>query len=296
MKHLSRLSFFQRSSEPTSQTRNEPEIDSATSNDKISWPGFNSLKSIFVFGDSYSAFGSPGKPRPPTKINRNTVPHDDNGTNWVGFLLMDDCCHRKLVVHDYAVGGARVPAVGWGAAVETQVDVDFLTGYPMQRKWKKLPWDSADSLFVTWVGINDCAYAQTHEDTLALLFVLQEKLYAAGARLFLFIDVPPIGRTPAGAKASSDISTTYLNWNSSLRDSVQKFSSAHPDARVLTFSAFDAFNRILDNLGEHGIPEEDASRSGGTVWRDHLHPTSKIHQIFARDLVEFLKGANAEDS
>ncbi|KAJ7263655.1 hypothetical protein B0H12DRAFT_1012187 [Mycena haematopus] len=262
-------------------------------NDRSPWPGFNSLKNLFIFGDSYSAIGYAANLPPPQKIDRKTVPYkyltyaDKDGTNWVGYLLMQHSPHPDLLVHDYAAGGARVPARGFGPAVENQVNRNFLEGYAMDRE--VLSWDAADSLFVTWVGINDCAYAQTHADTLELLFSLEEKLYAAGARIFLFIDVPPVGRTPAGTNASSDISATYLNWNSDLRKSVQTFASAHSDARVLTFSALDTFNRILDNPKEYGIPKEDVSRAGGAVWRDKLHPTSKIHEIFAQEVVAFLK-------
>jgi phospholipase/lecithinase/hemolysin len=81
-----------------------------------------------------------------------------------------------------------------------------------------------------------------------------------------------------------------MNWNSTLRQSVQNFVSTHADARVLTFSAFDTFTRILDNPKQYNIPKKDINRAGGAVWRDHLHPTSKIHEIFAQDLVVFLKG------
>ncbi|KAF7362831.1 Glycosyltransferase family 32 protein [Mycena venus] len=251
-------------------------------NNNSPWPGFSSFKNLFVFGDSYSAIGYAANLPPPTKIDRNTVPYNILRT------LIYLCTIMPSEAHVY-------PRAGSGGAVETQVNKNFLEGYAMERTAEGLPWDAADSLFVTWVGINDCAYAQTHEDTLELLFSLQEKLYAAGARVFLFIDVPPIARSPAGVNASSDISATYMNWNSGLRRSVQDFAAAHPDARVLGFSAFDTFNRILDNPSDYGISKKDVSRAGGAVWRDHLHPTSKIHEIFARELVEFLKSVDRAD-
>ncbi|KAJ7183434.1 hypothetical protein C8R46DRAFT_1066998 [Mycena filopes] len=260
------------------------------------WPGYGAIQNLFVFGDSYSAIGYAANLPPPKKVDRKTIPYkgltyaDTDGTNWVGYLLMKHDPHPDLLVHDYAAGGARVPALGRGAAVETQVNKNFLEGYAMERAAEELPWDPATSLFVTWVGINDCAYAKTHDDTLELLFTLEEKLYLAGARIFLFIDVPPIGKSPAGINATSDISATYTNWNSCLLHSTQKFATTHPDARVLTFSAFDTFTRVLDNPKTYGFSAKDASRAGGAVWRDHLHPTSRIHEIFAEDLVAFLKG------
>ncbi|KAJ6628162.1 hypothetical protein B0H10DRAFT_1940713 [Mycena sp. CBHHK59/15] len=100
-----------------------------------------------------------------------------DGTNWVGYLLTEHDPHPDLIVHDYAVGGARVLALGCGGAMEMQVNQNFLTGYVM-----------------------------THTDTIELLFSLKEKLYAAGARIFLFMDVPPIGKTQQGFN-KKDVST-----------------------------------------------------------------------------------------
>ncbi|KAJ7769960.1 SGNH hydrolase-type esterase domain-containing protein [Mycena metata] len=280
---------------PASEDLNGLKIENTSFNETARWPGFDEIKNLFVFGDSYSAIGFAANLPPPQKIGRKTVPYkgltyaDVDGTNWVGYLLTRHNPHPELLVHDYAVGGARVPALGRGGAVETQVEKNFLEGYAMAATAEGLLWDPSTSLFITWVGINDCAYAETHEDTLELLFTLEEKLYLAGARIFLFIDVPPIGRSPAGVNASSDISVTYTNWNSGLRRSVQKFATAHPDARILTFSAFDTFTRVLDNPKAHRFPAKDANRAGGAIWRDHLHPTSAVHKIFAQDLVAFLK-------
>ncbi|KAJ7743041.1 SGNH hydrolase-type esterase domain-containing protein [Mycena maculata] len=263
------------------------------------WPGYKCLKNLFIFGDSYSAIGFAANLPPPTKVDRKSVPFqgltyaDEDGTNWVGYLLTQHDPHPDLLVHDYAVGGARVPALGRGGAVETQVNTNFLEGYAMAATPEGLPWDAVYSLFVTWVGINDCAYSQTHTETLQLLFSLEEKLYAAGARLFLFIDVPPIGRAPACINSSSERDTTYTNWNTELRQFVTKFAAAHPDARVLSFSAFDSFNRLLDDPKKHGFDTKDVRTAWGPVWRDQLHPTSRVHEIFARDLVTFLESVDA---
>lgn len=108
---------------------------------------------ISISGDSYSAVGFAANLPPPTKIDRNTVPYksltyaDIDGTNWVGYLLMQHDPHPDLLVHDYAVGGARVPALGRGGAVETQVNQNFLAGYAMDRAADGLPWNAADTLF-----------------------------------------------------------------------------------------------------------------------------------------------------
>ncbi|CAK5266731.1 unnamed protein product, partial [Mycena citricolor] len=135
-------------------------------------------------------------------------------------------------------------------------------------------------------------FAREHEATHDLLFGLQDSLYAAGARLFLYIDVPPIARTPTGAKALANdpsMPAAYYNWNISLRRRIEAFANEHRDARIFTFSSFDCFSRLLDTYADHGFVEEDLYKAGGAIWKDHLHPRSAVHKIFARDLVQFLR-------
>src|ERR1700722_7211268 len=82
---------------------------------------------------------------------------------------------------------------------------------------------------VTWVGINDCAfvhsircnwfgidppeldrYGPDHEEDIRHLFEIQEELYKVGARIFFFIDVPPINRSPAVKVSSSSGSHLFI--------------------------------------------------------------------------------------
>jgi phospholipase/lecithinase/hemolysin len=88
-------------------------------------------------------------------------------------------------------------------------------------------------------------------------------------------------------------STRYRTWNSALQDAIVQFSTDHPDLTVMTFSSWDTFNRILDNPTAYGFPEYDKRRSGGTIWLDHLHPTSRIHDLLAHDLAKFLNAQAA---
>ncbi|KAF7290825.1 Glycosyltransferase family 32 protein [Mycena indigotica] len=295
-------------------------LNSSFNNDTSSWTGFNALENLFILyrlasatsqaqltksvsGDSYSSVGQfASDTSPPAPVDRQapfegSTFADKDGTNWVGYILTQHDPHSKMVVHDYAVGGARVPASGQTGSVERQISEYFLTGYAMKPEDSgELLWKSENSLFVTWVGINDCASASTHDETVNLLFTLQHKLYDAGARQFLFIDVPPISRSPAGIHVTKNKpdptqgpSTSNANWNASLRAHMAKFAAAHPDARILTFSAFQMFNDMLDHPKRYGLPQKDVAHTGGKVWRDALHPTSRVHEIFAAKLVAFLK-------
>ncbi|KAF8831225.1 hypothetical protein HHX47_DHR1000591 [Lentinula edodes] len=82
---------------------------------------------------------------------------------------------NPILVYDYAVGGATIDGV------KVQVETFFLgqAGVGTNPDWAR--WSSEETLFA-----------------MAKLYNLQEQLYNAGARNFLFIDVPPIARSPAG--------------------------------------------------------------------------------------------------
>jgi hypothetical protein len=56
---------------------------------------------------------------------------------------------------------------------------------------------------------------------------------------------------------------------------------------VLLFSSRPTFDRVLDD------PEGELD--GGDVWVDHIHPTTGVYDVFARDLVKFLESVDIND-
>jgi phospholipase/lecithinase/hemolysin len=50
------------------------------------------------------------------------------------------------------------------------------------------------------------------------------------------------------------------------------------------------FTQILDVPREYGFKADDVRKRGGGIWYDHIHPTTRVHDILARELVEFLEG------
>ena len=154
-----------------------------------------------------------------------------------------------------------------------------------------------------------------------------EQLYeSAGARNFLFIDIPPIDRAPARAStlqtctsgpdialhllvkhlaksspvayALGDHKRKYTTWNIELTAAITRFEVAHPLATVFTFSSYDTFTRLLDDPEAYGLgvpPVEDEEavaieqEQDTMIWVDHLHPTSAVHLVVARELETFLR-------
>ena len=55
------------------------------------------------------------------------------------------------------------------------------------------------------------------------------------------------------------------------------------------YSSWDMFNKMIENHGRYGFSKSDLTKAGGTMWVDHIHPTSRVHAFIAEDLDEFLK-------
>lgn len=136
----------------------------------------------------------------------------------------------------------------------------------------------------------------------------------AGARNLLFIDVPPIDRSPGG-KASNqvrsknsailplktartsgvDIAGRYERWNELLLSNAEELASSSENATILVFSSHRLFSELLNGPGNYGFDEDDVTEAGGKIWEDQLHLTSDVHGILAQQLKEALLSTTAVD-
>ncbi|TFY72677.1 hypothetical protein EVG20_g339 [Dentipellis fragilis] len=264
------------------------------------WGGLDATKHLVIFGDSYSAVGyNPYAPLP-TIDNSMGVAfpgktyNEPDKPNWVGHLITTHLKDRTdILVYDYARGGDGV------SDIRRQAVHQFIPH--LGKRPELCPWTSSDTLFMTWVGINDCAYVDTEEETQGLidtLFGFQEQLYEWKARNFLFINVPPINRSPAAmwAEAMQKHPTIYEIWNTTLDCRAKAFASSHPDATVMILSAWGTFSRVLDDPVACGFAQDSGRKAGGDIWFDRLHPTSAMHKIIADDIFEFLHSAHVGDT
>ncbi|KAF9224339.1 hypothetical protein BS17DRAFT_779653 [Gyrodon lividus] len=183
----------------------------------------------------------------------------------------------SLIIFDFAKGGDTI------TGVRSQILRQFLLHVGVKPDW--VTWANEDSLFVTWVGINDCAFGIDPADHVKKLFEYHDLLYGAGARNFLFIDIPPMERSPGGGGTLSW--PVHSEWNRALNERAQQFAANHTDASVMIFSSWNTFSRILDDPGSYGF---DANEKHGGIWVDAVHPTTKVHDILAREISVFLNG------
>jgi len=300
-------------------------VPSPASGDKskaASIPGWSQLKYFFVFGDSYSQTGfnlTDGQPLPAVGNPLGNPPYpgftSSDGPNWIDYLTTE--FNKSLVLtYNMAFGGATIdsnlvtPFEPTVLSIKDQVEKLFLPNLA-----KETFWSSSDSLFFIWDGVNDVGdtYSRGDRDTfydtlMNAYFALVNELYEAGARNFLFMDVPPVDRTPGttqfGSSASAQEKAGVALYNSKLAAKTQQLLANHSDATALVFSTNTVFTNILNNPSEFGIKNttafcteyENGTNSPTTLiascgipvneymWLNTLHPTWTVHQELAKEL------------
>jgi phospholipase/lecithinase/hemolysin len=73
------------------------------------------------------------------------------------------------------------------------------------------------------------------------------------------------------------------------------FASSREDASVFYFSSFDLFDKVIDNPLDYGFTSAERKKYGPEMWADSTHPTSKMHDILAKGIAEFLKSCNPSE-
>lgn len=307
---------------------------SATPASKSPYRGFKKLKYVFSFGDSYTQTGfnlTNGSPLPSAGNPMGNPPWpgwtSSNGPNWIGYLTTTYNA-STLLTYNMAYGGATIDSAlvkPWRddvLSLKNQIEDLFLKhlgSHPATT-----PWRSDNSLFTIFIGINDVGnsywlgdFDNFHNHLMDVYFGLVDKLYSTGARNFLFINVPPVNRSPLTvAQGDSAITTekeALTSYNSKLVERVatlrkDKTKAKSPVwARVFNYSTL--FNNILDNGHHYGLKNTtgfcDKYQSGTPAWDtfdpvcgvrvdeyfwlNSLHPGYKVNKAFAKELSKFLK-------
>ncbi|KZT70157.1 carbohydrate esterase family 16 protein [Daedalea quercina L-15889] len=253
------------------------------------WRGQSNLRHLVIFGASYCDVGYTSRSRHPTLENPLGVDFpghtfaEPGKPNWVGHLITEHAL-SPILVYDYGLGGDRVDGV------QRQIEKDFIPNLAPRPSWA--PWTEQDTLFVTWVGINDCGYdpAEAIPGLVSRLFELQNKLYDHGARNFMLVDLPPVERSPSGIRPPN---TTL--WNIAMRIEAEEFAASHDEATVLLYSSWAIFTKVLDDPVAFGFAKDDVQKPAGSIWVDRLHPTSKMHDVVAYDMAKFLRGTEPSE-
>ncbi|TFK46654.1 hypothetical protein OE88DRAFT_1714903 [Heliocybe sulcata] len=278
---------------------------------QLTW---GTTKYFFVFGDSYTTDGynvSAG-------INSGDPGYtSSNGPNWVEFLS-NTYNVTNTTTYNLAYGGATIDSALVQPYLPTVLSiVDQVSEFNeyLASKPTEAPWNSSDSLFAVWIGINDVgnSWAWTNISQPEFYTVLMnrlfgqvEELYSSGARSFLFLTVPPTNRAPLfieqGINATIAVQSAIADYNAQLVSYVRQFQANHTDLdQVTIFDTQPVFNTLLDaaetfgffnSTGycaayENGTPARTTQVEGCApvstyFWLNTLHPVFTIHDILAK--------------
>ncbi|KAM6502927.1 hypothetical protein JOM56_002904 [Amanita muscaria] len=273
---------------------------------------------ICLSGDSYTTTGfnpSGTLPSVGNPLGNPAYPGwtDGGGANWVDYLTTT--YNQSLTLtYDFARGGATINSSlvtpDQGVSLEDEVNT-FLSKFAHSPP--STPWKTWNTLFSIWIGINDIGGTYHNggdrdvfsDVLLDSYFKLVEQLRhqpsaspsdsEAKARIFLFINVPPVDRSPRMlAKSVSDQEkerSIIAGFNDKLQTRIDRFKGNHADVRVWHWDSHTVFTSILDDPTSYGF--QDATSYGDNpsyFWGNSYHPGAAAHKIFAMHISDTLDG------
>ncbi|KAJ7511186.1 hypothetical protein B0H11DRAFT_2386824, partial [Mycena galericulata] len=296
----------------SSATSKSTTTASSTSTSATSPPPSSPVTFWFPFGDSYTTTGFVPNGTLPTVGNPLGNPPfpgftGGGGDNFVGF---DTVTYNKstILTYNYAYGGATINATlvaPYETTVLSLIDQlnEFLAG--AAKKPASTPWTSANSLFTVWIGINDLGnsyYLSGDRDAfndvlLANYFEQVQELKqsgVAGGRNFLFINVPPMDRSPLmlanGAASNAILKSAIADYNTKLATQVSSFKANNTGVTTWFWDANTAFTTILNSPTTYGFVDAVSYGNTGDFWANNYHPGPAAHQLFAQDIAALLAG------
>lgn len=227
-----------------------------------------------------------------------------------------------VLTYNLAYGGATIdsalvaPYLPTVSSVAEQIENEWFPAYA--SKPATVPWSSNDTLFAIFDGINDIgnsyssgatASATLSAEIFAVYQGLVDELYYAGARNFLFLNVPPVDRSPGTtiypASTQALEKADILAWNAMIISMAQDLKKLFSDINIFTVDTNLIFTQILDNpqsnpltagylnttaycvAYENGTPTDDYYNSTCGIpvneyfWLNTLHPTYPVHDVLA---------------
>jgi phospholipase/lecithinase/hemolysin len=143
---------------------------------------------------------------------------------------------------------------------QTQQFLNYVQPY-FKRQWT---YQESQALVGIWIGINDISdsskykvsFPDFYNSIITTLFEDSvEALYQAGYHNFLFINLPPLDRTPSNLVSTHPLpNKTMVDWwDDTLLNHSNAFNSIHSDAKSMVFDANTFLNGVLDNPTDYGI-------------------------------------------
>ncbi|KGO77016.1 Esterase, SGNH hydrolase-type [Penicillium italicum] len=313
---------------------------------KFDW---SSTKALITFGDSYTYVqGTLGHQNFSfigdqfnlaydaqtlfsSKIVQNQTATAEGGPNWVEYLTNCGVHHGltspqncKKQLWDFAFAGADISTEytplhhNFTVSLVDQINQFKQYGHPALLH-NLVGFNQDKTLLALWIGINDindsAKYAVDfptfYSSLMDTLFASVKTLYSLGYRNYLFMNLPPLDRTPGNqVKSEPSPNATQVGWyNTALADHAAAFAGKHREARVMVFDAHAILADMLDEPWRYGIVNTTDFCAGYDqpdiavefekygcptsldryFWFNSGHLTSHVHEVLAGEVERWLQ-------
>ncbi|KAB5571848.1 lysophospholipase A [Coniochaeta sp. 2T2.1] len=269
------------------------------------------------------------------KIVQNFTGTAEGGSNWIEYLT--DCgvtpgltspvtCERQL--WDFAFAGADVAEEftplhhPYTVPLVNQTQQYLAYGDAVLKRRACL--NPARTLVAIWIGINDIndsakstttpSFAAFYASILDRVFSTSvSSLLSAGYRNFLFVNLPPLDKTPSNLlkqpAARTPNATMVGWWNDVLAERVRELDKTEEGVTAMVYDANRFLNGVLETPERYGVRNTtgfcagylqadvltDPGKYGCPVsvgeyfWFNSGHMTSHVHEVMAPDVERFLR-------
>ncbi len=170
----------------------------------------------------------------------------------------------------------------------------YLTGIP------------TDALYVIWGGSNDLLNAKSPTDAAAREQNALTNLYGeisglakAGAKYFLWADIPPVGSTPRataeGSTLANALNTQASNFRQSWSTDIPLLEAQNPSITIAGLDTFALFEGIAGSnvLNTSTYAQGKNVNPDQYLFWDQEHPTAIAHALIAQGAVQSIDSAFA---
>ncbi|EJD44375.1 hypothetical protein AURDEDRAFT_104001 [Auricularia subglabra TFB-10046 SS5] len=267
----------------------------------------------FSFGDSYTTTGfnyTLDQPNDANPIGNPALPGNSNCGRRPSWTYLNTVKYNttQLYTYNFAYGGATIdraivpPSSATILTVGEQLN-QFQNGYTGDAPLNQVPWTGANSLFSTFIGINDIGrsylqdtnHSALHDRLMASYTAAMQRIYDFGGRNFLFLNVPPTDRSPTimsrGAADAAKYKSAVLDYNAKLDVLVTSFKESHSDVSTWLVDTHAAITKLLDDPTQYGF--RDATTYGSAedlIWCNNYHISPAVHDYLAQEVQAALNG------
>ena len=203
---------------------------------------------------------------------------------------------------DYSYGGA----ITGGSQTLDSVNIPGMQAQ-VDSFINSSPTDPAGNLYLLWGGANDILNAAEASGATATsingaattaannVYGEINTLYQAGARDFIWLNLPNLALTPEGSGLSTaaDLTTAISDFNSSFNQYVGAIESGvFPGMKIDAVDVSTLFNSLVSDPGKYGFTNVTGSAQGQTgvnpdqyLFWDGLHPTTAADKFLVSQTI-----------